>query len=373
MAIFLQSDWEKYPQAIIHTDTKNTSFLNIAAHYRETGVQNHAFMLALLNPKLRDIDPYDPTLTIEQQVMVAAEARDNMWYYLREVVRNPLASTVFTDSKTASIEADVSNIATWWCFGMHMMVALQQIRQTKKSFHTNVLLSWLVNIAMVDATIPLSAKDELMGQIHIAGIREILDELPRYLDMRTPAPITGDSPNELVVGILSNRLQLVIPQVSKKNALNQGRGHTFEVLVADELPYQCNAQHSFPSMIASTYAACERARQEKRPCGIILPMTAGKRDTPEGEFAYQLVNGFAPWSTTFFDSKSPELLERLIRRKAASNQYAVLIKMNHIDLGYTDDWLAERITLSRMRPIEEEREYRNRWTGTPVVNDATVE
>ena len=88
MILFLE-DWQKYPTAIIDYETKNKSFVRQAAVYRLMGVQNHAFLLALINPRLQGVDPHDPNLTLEQQMEVAIECRINPWYFFREVARAP--------------------------------------------------------------------------------------------------------------------------------------------------------------------------------------------------------------------------------------------------------------------------------------------
>ena len=65
MTILFAKDWAKYPTATIHYETKNKSFIELASKYREMGIKNHAFILALVNPDLRFVDPTDPNLSPE--------------------------------------------------------------------------------------------------------------------------------------------------------------------------------------------------------------------------------------------------------------------------------------------------------------------
>jgi hypothetical protein len=81
--ILFQRDWAKYPTAIIDINTPNKSFLRLATLYRSFGVKNHAFLLALVNPELQGVDPFNPALTDEQKAMIALEAMVNPWYYFR--------------------------------------------------------------------------------------------------------------------------------------------------------------------------------------------------------------------------------------------------------------------------------------------------
>ena len=62
MILFLQ-DWDKYPEAIVHLSTKNQSFIDLANIYKKMGVKNYYFHLALHDPDLEFVDPFDPNLT----------------------------------------------------------------------------------------------------------------------------------------------------------------------------------------------------------------------------------------------------------------------------------------------------------------------
>ena len=75
--------------AIVDYDTKHASFIKMAMVLKDLGIKNNKFMLALYNPKLKGVDPYDPDLDTETQLMIIKEIKINPWYYLREVVRVP--------------------------------------------------------------------------------------------------------------------------------------------------------------------------------------------------------------------------------------------------------------------------------------------
>ena len=74
--ILFKKDWEAYPSAVIHYETKNSSFLRISALYKAMGVENHTFPLALHNPDLRHIDPYSEDLTPEEIYKIVVECKD---------------------------------------------------------------------------------------------------------------------------------------------------------------------------------------------------------------------------------------------------------------------------------------------------------
>ena len=67
--------------------TKNTSFLDVHYKLRDAGIKNNAFHLVLFNPELQGVDPYAEDLTDEQKQAIIKECSENIFYYLREVLR----------------------------------------------------------------------------------------------------------------------------------------------------------------------------------------------------------------------------------------------------------------------------------------------
>jgi hypothetical protein len=92
MSILFEKDWNKYPEAILHTHTKNKSFLDYVALLEAMGVKNSSFCLALHNPDLEFVDPHSDNLTKDQKLAIAEECSDNIWYIIREVIRIPPTS-----------------------------------------------------------------------------------------------------------------------------------------------------------------------------------------------------------------------------------------------------------------------------------------
>ncbi|MBW6072783.1 hypothetical protein KZ856_38085, partial [Pseudomonas aeruginosa] len=91
--ILFRDDWEKFPTAIADTKTSNKTFLKLAALYRdELKIANWKFILALRQPDLQGVDPYDPDLDDATKMKIALECKYNPWYYFREVARVPATS-----------------------------------------------------------------------------------------------------------------------------------------------------------------------------------------------------------------------------------------------------------------------------------------
>ena len=182
MILFL-NDWQKYPGAIAHTQTSNTSWLEMAKIYNYMGIKNHMFLLALHDPVLLDVDPFDEKISIENQLRVAYECKINPWYYFREVARIPAGS----GEDAVKLRANRGNIALYWCFFNHVMTFLIQIRQTGKSVSVDELSTYLLNIRCRKTDINLLTKDDVLRGKNIQRLKDIDVELPFYLKQRTKA------------------------------------------------------------------------------------------------------------------------------------------------------------------------------------------
>lgn len=91
MTILFEEDWDKYPSAIVDYETKNQEFVRLAALYREMGIPSAKFILALHNPALQGVDPFN-VKTLEEAELVLNECSENFWYFIREIARDPAGS-----------------------------------------------------------------------------------------------------------------------------------------------------------------------------------------------------------------------------------------------------------------------------------------
>lgn len=78
--ILYNENWQLYKDAIIDYKTTNRSFVRIANLYKEMGIKNNAFMLALINPALQGIDPFSKTLTTLEMASIAVECKVNPFF-----------------------------------------------------------------------------------------------------------------------------------------------------------------------------------------------------------------------------------------------------------------------------------------------------
>ena len=378
--ILYAEDWSRYPSAKPNYDTKNESYLKLAGTYYAMGVKNYAFMLALHDQSLKDVDPFSPFLTELEMVKIAIECKINPWYYFREIAKVPARS----GSDAVPLLANRGNIALYWCFFNHVMTYLVQIRQTGKSISTDVLDSYLLNIRCRGTTINLLTKDDALRSENIQRLKDIIDEMPFYLKQRSKKDL--DNTELINISSLGNWYKAHLPQKAKKFALNTGRGMSSPIFRVDEGPFQANIEISLPAALAAGVAMRNKARANNEPYGTTLTTTAGKKDDPDGRYFYQQICAAAEWTEKFFDAKDATELEVMIRAvsrglkekmrvgdEVIRGEFAVNITMNHRQLGYDDAWLLTALEETKSVGDAADRDFFNRWTSGSLSSPLSIQ
>lgn len=249
--ILYKDDWvNKHPYAIIDYKTSNKSFLRLAGIYRKMGVENAEFMLALHNPLLQGVNPHSPDITQEQVMMVSQECTENPWYFIREVVRVPASGS----PEPVMFRANRGNISLFWLFLNHITTMLIQPRQTGKSISTDILMMWVLQIGAVNVHANLLTKDDALRTNNVKRVKELMDILPRYLDLRSRKDTNNTE--KVTIKRVDNIYTTAVGQASAKAALNLGRGMTIAINQIDEIAFVNNIDVTLPALLA---AAGERA------------------------------------------------------------------------------------------------------------------
>lgn len=245
MILFL-SDWLKYPGAMLHTTTKNKSFYRLALLLKSMGVKNHAFMLALHNRALIDVDPHDPNITEQQIYMVVEECKVNPWYFFREVAKIPAMSSI----ENVPLSANRGNISLFWLFFNHITTMLIQPRQTGKSVSTDVLMECLMTVLTVNTQFNLLTKDDNLRVRNVKRIKDLMECLPFYFKLKTREDV--NNMEKITVSRLGNIYNTNVAQSSPKAAINLGRGMSLAVNHIDEIAFIKNISYTLPAMLAAS-------------------------------------------------------------------------------------------------------------------------
>lgn len=355
--ILFRSDWNRYPTAIIDTKTTNETFLRQAKVYKDMGVKNWMWPLALLQPALQGVDPFSPDLTLEQKNMIGMECRSNPWYFFREVVRIPPVA----GPHPIPFKANRGNLALIWLHLNNIDVALIQPRQTGKSVSTDTLMVYLMFIAASNTKINMITKDDTLRKANVERLKKIRDLLPKYLVNLTKRD--SDNQTELTCKAYENTYVTGVAQNSESTANNLGRGLTSPVGHIDEGPFINFIGTTLPAALASGTAAREEAESYNRPYGNIFTTTAGKKDDRDGRFMYDFIHGGATWTEHFYDAKHKRELQEMIKKGCSGNKLLVNATFSHRQLGKTDEWLWKAIAEAGASGEAADRDFFNVWTS----------
>lgn len=358
--ILHEEDMYRYPKAIYDTQTTNTSFLRYAQKLRMMGVKNYRFCLVLLDPGLQGVNPYDNTLSPSMLLRIRDECIANPFYLLREVAR----------IKGGRYIANRGNMALMWLYLNHIDLFLIQPRQTGKSVGVDWLMIWLIYFRLYDTTVQMITKDSSLRTDNIQRIKGFLLDMPSYLFVHSK----NDPDNSLELGYDLNKThyKAKVPRNSENDADKVGRGATSATLQFDEAPYINHIKTIMTAALGSSTAERERAIRDGTPYGILYTTTAGKIDSRDGGYVYQVLQSAAQWTESYFDAGSQKALEEIICNRIGSPAPLVNITLSHRQLGYSDEWLWEQMARNKASGEAADRDYFNRWTNGTGSNPIPV-
>lgn len=362
--ILFEEDWykEENLHVAVHNETTNESFIRLHHILKKMGIKNNKFFLALHDERLKNVDPYSPTLTDQEIGWIVAECVANPWYYFREIAPVP------EGSKKNRFRANRANISLIWSFFNRCQYLLIQPRQTGKSYSTDTLMVYILSFSFGIRTL-LYTKDRPLATKNIIRLRKLFERMPEYLNPMT----RDDSANRDTITVLKrgNYYNTIVAQDNEEDADKKGRGDTVEVRHADEIAYCTYNFVTMPTMGSAMNAAKEDAIAEGKVTGSIFTTTAGKKDSPHGAWAYEVFIESAEWNEKYYDCKDRDDFEKMVRKD--SNPLDELAKMvgifaiqgtfSHRQLGYTDEWLIGKIVENKVSPEAALRDYYNVWTS----------
>lgn len=155
--------------------TKNISFLKVSKMLRQRKVKNNKFMLELNDPSLVGVDPYSRDLTNAQKVAIYRECCNNLWYFIREVVRIP------ADGASISYELNLGNCTLNYIRKDNRNLMLILPRQHGKTLGEVIFEVW--NLCFVTKNTNVSYLNKAKGDAikNLKLFRDVIDLLPRWM------------------------------------------------------------------------------------------------------------------------------------------------------------------------------------------------
>lgn len=357
MTILYASDFKKYPRAIVDINSPNRSWVEFAGKLKQMGVKNWGFHLTLLDPTLQGVDPFDPNLDSTTILKIKFELENNWWYYLREFFKVPSTA----GDVPMPLRANRGNIAMFWSVFNSFITYNQQIRQTGKSLNTRALVTGWHTAWMRGSQHLLFTKTDLRPD-EIKYYKSIKGSLPGYMYYNTAKD--KDNQQDFTTLCNGNVTFSYTPSSDENLATNVGRGKTPNFITVDEVPFLAYCYISIPAMIAATSASFDEARALGAFHSILYTTTAGDLSSKGGKYVYENIKdrGYF-FSEMLYDCMDrPDAVEMILANSNSRTVPYVTIAFNHRQLGYTDDWLREKIDSVPGTKDQIKRDFLGIWT-----------
>ena len=342
------------------TETKNLSFLQVAADLKKLGIKNNMFFLRLYDKGLQGIDPHGPITVMSNELCqrIMAECIRNPWYYLREVCRIPDQG----NSNGIPYKLNRANLAATWCFVNNIDHYLTIPRQIGKTQSILANLTWAYLFGTTNSSFAFFATSQELASENLERLKMQRELLPTYLRLRQDCvvdAVLGTKDNEIdnirkIYNPLTKNTIVTKPKAtSKESAVKLGRGNTLPITYMDEAEF---IDYIDEIMMASgpaySTAAANAERNGAAYCRI-LSSTPGDLDSPAGQAAQKILDKTCRWTERFYDL-GPEKAKEIISANAENG--IVYIEYEYRQLGLGEDWFRKLCRLVNNDPTAIKRE-----------------
>lgn len=328
----------------IHNETSNQSFIDMRNYLKAKGIQNNDFFLILYDSGLAGIDPRDPNLPQNMKARVMIECRINYWYFLREVVRIPVAGGAVGSGSKYKLHR--GNLAMNFLFVLNFNQFVELPRQHGKTTAALCRYLWIYNFGSSNSEIMFMHKDHPGSKKNLKDLKNIRDSLPSYLQMSSAVGADGKKlkvPNTIVTiqHPYNNNKIVTFPSARTKDSANAlGRGNTQPLQYYDEFAFMPYNREVYLSAVPAFSTASQNARMNRAPYGILLTTTPGDLLTDSGCYAYDIRNKATPWHEHYYDLTYDEL-ENL--RKSNTNNAFFMVSYTYQQLGSGQEYFKRMV------------------------------
>lgn len=335
-------------------NTSNKSFINVSNELAKRGVKNHKFMLALYDESLVGVDPYSPNLTLEQKARIFAECSRNLWYFLREVVRIPVAG------KSIPYSLNLGNLALTYIKHLNLNSITLLPRQTGKTIGAIVHDLYLFYFVSTNTKFTYANKSFTDSKDNLKRFKDIRDELPDYIKQLIMHEKDKDNKESKYSHIRNNELVAKPSPNSFSDAEKIGRGMSTPIVLMDEIAFLKYNKEVYSSLAPAWLRSAIEAEKNNAPRAKTLITTPNNLDTPEGAWCMgEIIEPAVKFKEEFYDY-DPNYLKEYIR-KNSSNDF-VHIQYHWKELGYDDEWYETACRNLNNNLLKIKREIELEWT-----------
>ena len=355
-------DGSGYVTVYYQMNTLNQSFLDMHYYLKAKGIKNNKFHLLLYDNDLAYIDPHDVNLNTYMKQKVFLECQRNFWYYIREVVRVQSQGGPYVRYKL-----DRGNLALNFCFTLNLNIYQEQPRQTGKTVATEVWYSWVYNFGSRNANMIFLNKKHDDAKRNLSSLKDIIKALPPYLRFDQAFGVDGkklkasNTVSYIQHKINYNNIRALPMARNRTAAISLLRGQTITNCWIDESAFFQFLEESLQNGMPALTTAFRNCRMNGAPHGLCLTSTPGFLTTEEGQYMYDLKGKMTPFSELWYDFTLQQLTDTL---QANEKSIFVYIRTTYQQLGYSEQWLKDRIKEQNQKWTDIRREFLLEWATT---------
>lgn len=297
----------------------NQSFVDISELLKYMNVKNNDFMLKLNNEELKDIDPHSEDLTDEQKSAIIEECKNNIWYFIRELVLVP--DKRFIDTYIP-YQLDMYSLANIWCSYNNISNYVVTTKEDDIVDIAPVIVWKLLYDESADFEInnPYDGGHELYNHV-----KDIIKHLPNYI-IQEIITITEDG---ISIGKRSCELNSYV--ISKKNVEAIRRWNYDKISIYPNFEYM-------PLNVELLH------KHKPRNAFDIMVSLQNDDNTPAYKNILDLISKSCPWENFLYD-----LDVNMVKRYINQNS-----RTNIVYIGYT-----------YIGPKETSEQYESYMVGPP--------
>ena len=155
-------------------ETKNLNFVEMSKYLEGIGVKNHDFMLALHDDSLVGVDPYDKDLPTYVQKKIIKECKENIWYFLREIVRIP-----YIGQSDHIMSLNRATLAAAFLYSNGISSWITAPRMTEKDWMAAALATW--DEVFGERLVGFTCPNIKQARVHVTRTNQICSRMPAYI------------------------------------------------------------------------------------------------------------------------------------------------------------------------------------------------
>lgn len=318
--------------------TKNKSFLDMSNYLKSIGIKNSEFMLALIDPDLDGVDPYDPHLNAYYKQKILREVLCNYWYFLREVVRIPTAEGKIR------FNLNRGNLAYNFCSLLNFNIFYEMSRQLGKTTSVVVRELYIYQYGSVNSNIAFLNRNMDGSKTNLQSLKDIRDALPDYLKFTERLMPDGsidrgkNNTTEIVNPHNNNSIKAYASATNKAKAASLLRGKTITSIYYDEYAFLAYNDIIYLNSAPAFKTASASARAAGRPYGITITTTPGFMSSEEGRAAFEMKETATKFTESWYDMSYLQI-KTIIDANTSSD--FVYVKFSYQQLGQSEEWFSD--------------------------------